>query len=248
MIVSDHGFAPFYYCMGINNFLIEKGFLSLPLDGNGQPQTVKSLKAARKDNYLSFVDWSKTQAYSLGLGKIFINLKGREPEGAVDPADYDKVRDEIIAALEAYTDPVTGDAVVNKVYKREEIFSGDFWREGTPTYHFYGLNGEVIAEDRYTEGFADLYLGFHPKYRVSWQTSLGGLEDSVIVPNEQKWSGDHVSVDPPFVTGIFFSNKKMGKPYVPHLTDVVPTVMTLFGLEPGGHLDGQPIPLENTGS
>ncbi|MHC4946316.1 MAG: alkaline phosphatase family protein, partial [Planctomycetota bacterium] len=245
MAVSDHGFAPFHYCMGINNFLIEEGFQVIKADASGEPQTVKDLLNSTKEpNMLNFVDWSESKAYSLGLGKIFINLRGREPKGIVEPDDYDAVCEEIIEALEAYEDPNTGERVVKKVYKRDEIFSGDFWKEGDAPFKFYRPDGEKFVESRYTAGFADLYLGFYPKYRVSWGTSLGGLEDEVIVQNEQKWSGDHVSVDPSEVPGIFISNRRMRGTRIPHVVDLVPTVMNLFGMKVPERMDGEPIILE----
>ena len=244
MIVSDHGFAPFYWCMGVNNFLVEKGFLTLLPDASGEPRTVDSVIGTDLENYLAYVDWTKTKAYSLGLGKIFINLEGREPKGAVAPADYDKVRDEIIDALMAYEDPNTGNKVMKRVYKRDEIFSGDFWEEGDTEFTFYKPDGERFTEKRYTEGFADLYLGFYPRYRVSWQTSLGGLEEAVIVPNEQKWSGDHVSVDPSEVQGVFFCNRPVKGDRVPALPDIVPTILTLEGVAIPENIDGEAIAID----
>ena len=244
MVVSDHGFAPFYYCMGVNNFLVEKGFLALKPDASGKPRTVKDLVDSGMDNYLSYVDWSKTKAYSLGLGKIFINLKGREPEGVVTPGEYDSVCDALIKELQAFKDPNTGDPVIRRVYKREEIFSGDYWKEGNTTFRFYLPDGRKITENRYTEGFADLYLGFASKYRVSWQTSLGGLEESVIVPNAQKWSGDHVSVDPDLVPGVFFCNRKVREGAKPSVLDIAPTVLALCGVPVPDFMDGRPLPVE----
>ncbi len=240
MIVSDHGFAPFYYGMGVNNFLIEKGFMTLTANSSGDPGTVQEMLDSGRDNYLAFVDWSKTRAYSLGLGKIFINLKGREPQGIVEPGeDYGSVKDDIIRELEGYVDVKTNLDVVKKVYKREEIFSGSFCVEGDTEFTFYDACGNKFQESRYTEGFADLYIGFNPKYRVSWQTSLGGIEEEVIVPNTQKWSGDHVAVDPEEVRGVFFCNKKINGSSNPSLLDIVPSILSLFGVEPPKNIDGR---------
>jgi predicted AlkP superfamily phosphohydrolase/phosphomutase len=245
MVMSDHGFAPFYHCVGINNLLIQEGFQIIKPDSSGEPQTVKDLMSGSRDpSMLNFVDWSSSKAYSLGLGKVYINLKGREPKGIVEPEDYDAVCDEIVKAFEAFRDPNTGEPVVKKVYKREEIFSGDFWKEGKTDFEFYHPDGERFAENRYTAGFADLYLGFYPKYRVSWGTSLGGLEEEVIVQNEQKWSGDHVSVDPSEVPGVFISNRKMRGKRIPTVVDLVPTLLNLYGMTLPEHLDGEPILLD----
>jgi predicted AlkP superfamily phosphohydrolase/phosphomutase len=66
-------------------------------------------------------------AYSLDPGRIYINLKGREREGRIAPgAEYERVRDEIIASAEALTDPDRGDKLVRKAYRREELYSGSY--------------------------------------------------------------------------------------------------------------------------
>jgi predicted AlkP superfamily phosphohydrolase/phosphomutase len=74
------------------------------------------------------IDWPQTQAYALGAGgNIFINLRGREPEGIVAPGhDYESVRQEIIAGLEDLRDPETGELVVARVHRREELYHGPY--------------------------------------------------------------------------------------------------------------------------
>ena len=77
--------------------------------------------------FLSFndVDWSRTVAFSKGnYGQIYINLKGREPNGAVDAVDYDAVCDRITERLRAMNDPATGEPWIAQVSRREEIYSG----------------------------------------------------------------------------------------------------------------------------
>ena len=75
------------------------------------------------------IEWSKTRAYtsvvSTGEG-VSVNLKGREPGGIVDPADFEKVREEVRASLAEFRDPETGDAPIAKIYRKEEILSGRF--------------------------------------------------------------------------------------------------------------------------
>ncbi|HYN35847.1 MAG TPA: alkaline phosphatase family protein [Actinomycetota bacterium] len=75
------------------------------------------------------IEWSKTRAYtsvvSTGEG-VSVNLKGREPGGTVDPKDYEKVRDEVFQALEAFRDPGNGKSPISKIYRKEEILSGRF--------------------------------------------------------------------------------------------------------------------------
>lgn len=74
------------------------------------------------------VDWSRTRAYSEELrGNIWINLAGRDPHGIVEPgAEYEAVRDRVVAELAELTDPATGRRLVNRVWRREEWFSGPY--------------------------------------------------------------------------------------------------------------------------
>jgi predicted AlkP superfamily phosphohydrolase/phosphomutase len=76
------------------------------------------------------IDWDKTRAYtsvvSTGEG-VSVNLKGREPQGVVDPKDYEKVRDELYDALDGFRDPETGTNPVGKIYRKEEVMKGEFF-------------------------------------------------------------------------------------------------------------------------
>jgi predicted AlkP superfamily phosphohydrolase/phosphomutase len=76
------------------------------------------------------IDWDKTRAYtsvvSTGEG-VSVNLKGREPQGTVDPKDYEKVRDEVFDALSAFRDPDTGKSPIAKIYRKEEVMKGAFF-------------------------------------------------------------------------------------------------------------------------
>jgi predicted AlkP superfamily phosphohydrolase/phosphomutase len=75
------------------------------------------------------VDWSKTRAFSnlnWTDGVIRINLKGREPGGIVEEREYDKIRDDIIKGLQGIEDADTGEPIIERAYKREEIYNGPF--------------------------------------------------------------------------------------------------------------------------
>ncbi len=78
--------------------------------------------------FLSFnnVDWSRTQVYSKGnYGQLFLNVRGREPWGIVNPgSEYDRVRDDLLRRLARLEDPATGKPLIGEIYKREELFSG----------------------------------------------------------------------------------------------------------------------------
>ncbi|MEJ2207688.1 MAG: alkaline phosphatase family protein [Anaerolineae bacterium] len=102
--------------------------------------------------FLSFldVDWSRSRAYSFGrhLGSIYVNLKGREPEGIVEPgAEYEAVRDEIEEMAYEFRDPRTGRRLIGQVLRREEIYNGPYLerapdlilRPKEPSDIFFGL-------------------------------------------------------------------------------------------------------------
>jgi len=78
--------------------------------------------------FLSFndVDWARTKAFSVGnFGQVYLNVKGRRPQGAIDPGDaYEALRDELIEAALALRDPKTGEKVIQAAYRSEEVFHG----------------------------------------------------------------------------------------------------------------------------
>lgn len=81
--------------------------------------------------FLSFldVDWSHSLAYSYGrhLGPIYVNLRGREPQGIVEPGrNYERVRDNIIARAKTFVDPRDGRPLIGDVAKREDIYVGPY--------------------------------------------------------------------------------------------------------------------------
>ncbi|MBX7223009.1 MAG: alkaline phosphatase family protein [Blastocatellia bacterium] len=78
--------------------------------------------------FLSFndVDWSRTVAFSKGnYGQIFINLKGREPHGIIEEAQYEEVRDRIVKKLRAMRTPDTGEPFIGEIFTREELYQGE---------------------------------------------------------------------------------------------------------------------------
>jgi len=74
------------------------------------------------------IDWSSTEAYfeeNPYFPMLWVNLKGRQPEGSVEPGKhYEEVRDRLIKDLESWRHPETGEPIVNKAYRREEVYNG----------------------------------------------------------------------------------------------------------------------------
>jgi len=202
IVLSDHGFVSFRRAVHLNTWLREQGFLTLQdnrIEGRGYGQDI---------------DWSRTQAYALGIGGIYLNLRGREPQGTVEPGEAaQQVLGEISKRLLALQDEKTGQPVIRRVLQREAIYHG--------------------AE---TEHAPDVFLGFHAGYRASWQTAVGGVPNVVIEDNTKKWSGDHI-VDPDLVPGVLFVNRPLSL-QDPSLGDIAPTILKHIGAPIPTDMDG----------
>ena len=123
------------------------------------------------------IDWTKTKAYGSGLmGQIFINLKGREPHGSVEPGkEYEEVRDRIINAAGSLLDPKTGKPAIKAIHKREELYKGKYFDDAPDLLiewnHPYsvvdkiptetGTDGKMHIVDDIFGGEAALYTGIH---------------------------------------------------------------------------------------
>lgn len=106
LVLSDHGFAPFYRSFGLNAWLAREGYLS---------QSGESLQE---------VNWSRTKAYGVGFNGLYLNLQGRENLGRVSADEKEGLLSELVEKLEAVRDPRTGEKVIRKVYRSPQIYSG----------------------------------------------------------------------------------------------------------------------------
>ncbi|HVS01711.1 MAG TPA: alkaline phosphatase family protein [Thermoanaerobaculia bacterium] len=213
LVVSDHGFASFRWSMNYNTWLAKNGYMAL----TGEDPERKNLEDLfDQGDFFVNVDWSRTRAYALGLGNIYVNLRGREAQGTVAPgAEYEALLQEIKEKLEAYVDESTGLHPVAHVFTRDEA---------------HGVYDPLLIPD--------LIPSNSVGYRVGWQDTLGGIGKEVVEPNTQYWSGDHCSVYPPLVNGILFSNLELAAE-APYIGDVMPTVIELHGQQSPEGLDGR---------
>jgi predicted AlkP superfamily phosphohydrolase/phosphomutase len=106
-----------------------------------------------KPFFLSFedVDWSQSVAYSIGstAGQVYLNLKGREPQGIVEPdREFGRIREEIIRELKELIDEETGEKVVGEIYRKEEIYHGPHLNEA-PDIIFFAKGFEIAAFGEY---------------------------------------------------------------------------------------------------
>ena len=202
-VMSDHGFKTFKRGVNLNSWLREEGYLVM--------------KPGEEDSeYLAGVDWSKTKAYALGLGGMYVNVKGRESQGIVEPGDRQQIIDDITAKITQLVDPKSGGKAVNAVTDVQKEFTGPYRKEGP-----------------------DMLTGFAVGWRVSWECAQGKVTPEIFDDNVKSWSGDHC-IDPTVVPGILFTNQKINTD-APRLMDLGPTVLDLYGIDAPGHMVGKSI-------
>lgn len=211
MVISDHGFNTFRYGVELNRWLEENGYLKMKED------------ASREEKYLAGVDWSQTRAFAIGLTGIFLNLKGRESQGIVDPgAEAAQLRDEIAEKLTGLFDTERNTKAIKKVYNALKVYKGPYKTEAP-----------------------DLIVGYYEGYRASWDTAIGKVTDKIFHDNNKAWSGDHC-IDQSVVPGVLFCNRPVETDR-PRLLDIGPTVLDLFGVTVPANMDGKPLKVVETG-
>jgi predicted AlkP superfamily phosphohydrolase/phosphomutase len=194
IVMSDHGFAPFNWGVNLNTWLLEQGY-------------VKLKKPAMQEQPPRFqdVDWTKTKAYALGLNGVYVNLRGRERNGIVSPAEYEKVLDQLEAELLAMQDPRNGRNPVTLVTRTRRDFHGPHLALGP-----------------------DIIVGYNWGYRSSWKSPLGEFPKEVFVDNDDPWSGDH-SMDYRLVPGVLITNQRITIDS-PALYDLTVAILDEYGI------------------
>ena len=174
----------------------------------------------------SAIDWSRTYAYAVGLGGIYLNLKGRGREGILEEgSETERVRTAIEIGLAGLGDGETERVAIRSVSRREDIYRGP-----------------------YAKNAPDLLVNFSPGFRVSWQSAVGGFADSLLDNNTRRWSGDHI-IDPDSVPGILFSNRRFGasssserkEAERPSIIDLAPTILKHLGVAAPEVMEGTPL-------
>jgi predicted AlkP superfamily phosphohydrolase/phosphomutase len=204
MVLSDHGFNSFRRGVNLNAWLHEHGYLALKPGADGSAE------------WLRDVDWSRTRAYALGLTGLFLNLKGREGAGIVEPADGPALRHELASRLTGLADVERGTTGITQAFETARLYAGP-----------------------YLENAPDLLIGYNSGYRTSWDCATGVVAGPVFEDNTKAWSGDHC-IDPRQVPGVLFCNCEIDAAD-PGLIDIAPTALHLFGIRPPAHMEGKVI-------
>lgn len=195
IVMSDHGFTSWKREVNLNTFLRERGYLAMD-------------RSARQEEtaYFPGVDWSRTQAYALGLNGLYLNLRGREPVGVVPADQRGLVLDELSTALLRLTDPATGEPVVARVYRRDEVYEDGDHPDLGP----------------------DLIVGYAKGYRGSNESAIGQVTNTMITDNLSAWSGDHAMVHDA-VPGVLFTSRPLRRRVV-SLRELPGALLAEFGI------------------
>ncbi len=203
MAISDHGFSTFRRQFNLNSWLLDQGYAHLrhgATRGHGE--------------FFADTDWGRTQAYGLGINSLYLNLRGREPDGSVETEERDALLRRLARHLEQVVDPDSGQRIIRRVYRPEEIYSGPLLHEAP-----------------------DLVIGYNPAYRASWDTILGAYPHQHVLDNLAPWSGDHC-IDSLFMSGVCLANRPL-RHESPSLSDVAPTFLDVYGVPAPAAMTGK---------
>jgi len=126
IVLSDHSVQKLDGRINLNEWLIQEGYMRLKT----KPKQLTPLMRAD-------IDWSQTKAWATGYtGQLYLNVRGREAQGIIDPQDYDKFLDEIAEKLKSITDE-KGKKLDTKIYKRKDIHFGDYAKFGPDLFIYF---------------------------------------------------------------------------------------------------------------
>jgi predicted AlkP superfamily phosphohydrolase/phosphomutase len=204
LVVSDHGAKRLDGGIRVNEWLRREGLLRTLRE----PEKLSSLDDVG-------VDWTQTTAWGEGgyYSRIFLNVKGREPQGIVEPADYERVRDDLARRLAAIPDD-RGNPIDTRVYKPEDVYP-----------QVRGVAPDLIVH------FGDLY--WRAVGTVGGDEGIHTLENDT-GPDDANHAQDGLLV----MTGPGIAPGHMDDL---HLLDVAPTVLELFGMQAPATMRGRSI-------
>jgi predicted AlkP superfamily phosphohydrolase/phosphomutase len=205
LICSDHGFAQFGRQFHLNTWLREQGYLEL------KPGKERKEKSSHLD-----IDWNHTLAYGMGFNGLYLNLRGREASGIVEPHQAARLLARLTRELQAVTDPASRKRPVAKVYSRDDMYVGEL-----------------------TPEMPELFVGYAPGFRSSAASVLGETGRVVIDVNPWPWSGDH-SMARDAVPGTLISSVRINKPN-PGILDLPVSILRFFGIEKPAQMVGSSI-------
>jgi predicted AlkP superfamily phosphohydrolase/phosphomutase len=200
MILSDHGAQTMYGGIQVNEWLMREGYLRL-LDEPTQPTPIGKVR----------IDWPSTRAWADGgyYSRIFMNVKGREPDGTIDPGEYESVRDELIDGLERLGDE-SGASIGTRVYRPQELYR-----------QVNGVAPDLIA-----------YFG-----NLAWR-SIGSVGDGRVHVRENDTGPDDANHAHEGLYVLAGEGVEPGRGEERSILDVAPTLLTLLGEPVPAEMEG----------
>ncbi len=171
IVLSDHGFCTIQKEIYLNWYLIEASLLKFK---KTPPKTLADMHP-------------ESLGYSLIPGRVFVNLKGREPHGSVLPEHYESAREKLTAAFMEFKEPETNAPIIRQVLKREEIYAGQNFEMAADLiavpHDGFDLKGDIRKE---TPGEKSALVGMH-----TFEDSLLFIRHHEIKrPHNELWIGD----------------------------------------------------------
>lgn len=179
VVCSDHGFTAWQVSVHTNALLARWGYLSLKAGARAmQTGAARKLipvakrflprKLARdvKGKTFGAIDWQNTRAFASPIPQqgVFVNLKGREAHGVVEPTELEAIKDDLARRFTELSGP-DGGPVTDRVYRSQDVFTGDAL-DGAPDVlpvlrdHRYELDDELFHREPFTD-FSHLPRGVH---------------------------------------------------------------------------------------
>ncbi|MEZ6020176.1 MAG: alkaline phosphatase family protein [Planctomycetota bacterium] len=218
LVMSDHGFAPFHRLFSLNRWLYEQGYLVLK--PGLQPEVSPDDPDFRPVVLADAVDWSKTVAYGMGFNGLYLNLRGREAQGIVEPGE-------------------SANALLEKLKGELEALRDDApERRGTQIVLHADRADAVYSGARSTEA-PDLVVGYNAGYGNSDESSLGRIPFAVLRDNlGGTFNGNHL-MHPSVVQGTLITNGVPGRGVL-GLEDVTAELFRQYDVTPPEAIDGTP--------
>jgi predicted AlkP superfamily phosphohydrolase/phosphomutase len=177
----------------------------------------------------SCIDWRQTKAYAEETPyypNVRINLKGREPDGIVEKSDYHELVMRILSLLDNWRDPETGEKIIEKAHKREDLYNGVYIDKAP----------DIIISWNYNNGYSYIFRpSFTSKTKNPLESmTLREIEKSDFMLNR---TGSHRDEGVLIMTGNkIHTNARLSKP---HIMDLAPTILFLLGIPIPFDMDGK---------
>jgi len=202
ILMSDHGARPMVGGVCFNDWLLREGYLTMSERVEGPTPIAQAP-----------IEWARTVAWGDGgyYGRLFLNVRGREPQGVVQPGDYERVRDELAAALEAMPGP-DGVRLGTKVFKPQDVYPEVRGVAPDLIVYFGDLQWRSVG----TVGYPNVFTYENDTGPDGANHDRTGVFVMAGAPGQPRGSRDGL-----------------------RLIDVGPTIMKLYGIEPPNDAEGR---------